>query len=474
LLAGGGTDNDDAMRWFLQRADGGDIVVIRATGSDGYNSYLYSGLDVTVNSVTSIVIASRTAANEQEVYDAMVKAEALFIAGGNQWDYVNYWKNTLVEDAIHYLVNEKGVTIGGTSAGLAVLGEVAYTAENNTVWSSEALNDPYHFRVTLDNDFLHISFLEEVVTDSHYNRVQGDDMDRKGRHAAFMARMVTDWDMDAKGIGINEYTAVGVDENGIAMVFGNPDYEDFAYFLQVEGGPPEVCVSGTPLTWDQGGQALSVYKILGDNLGSNTFDLNDWQTGSGGEWQSWYVVEGVLFEAQAGGYFQLKFTIRHGITEAPIQGAKVELEGYPTQYSSASGVVVFMDVEGGSELDYSVSLDGYLSESGTISMDDQNMEQVVLLYPGSGTSVAEMEGSTEIRVFPNPVSDGFVYVDLPQELAARKLVILNALGIEVFSKEFFNNPPSSEQISISHLRKGIFFLRIETPDLVLTYRFLKL
>lgn len=133
-----------------------------------------------------------------------------------------------------------------------------------------------------------------------------------------------------------------------------------------------------------------------------------------------------------------------------------------------------MDVEGGSELDYSVSLDGYLSESGTISMDDQNMEQVVLLYPGSGTSVAEMEGSTEIRVFPNPVSDGFVYVDLPQELAARKLVILNALGIEVFSKEFFNNPPSSEQISISHLRKGIFFLRIETPDLVLTYRFLKL
>ncbi|MBW6498031.1 MAG: Type 1 glutamine amidotransferase-like domain-containing protein [Bacteroidales bacterium] len=148
LLAGGNTDNDDAMRWFLQRADGGDVVVVRATGSDGYNNYLYSSLNVPVNSVTTIVIPNRTAANNQEVYDAIIKAEALFIAGGNQWDYINYWKNTLVQNAIQYLIDEKGVTVGGTSAGLAVLGEVVYTAQNNTVWSTEALGNPYHFRVT--------------------------------------------------------------------------------------------------------------------------------------------------------------------------------------------------------------------------------------------------------------------------------------------------------------------------------------
>jgi hypothetical protein len=38
-LMGGATEDDNAMRWFLQRANGGDIVVLRASGSDGYNTY---------------------------------------------------------------------------------------------------------------------------------------------------------------------------------------------------------------------------------------------------------------------------------------------------------------------------------------------------------------------------------------------------------------------------------------------------
>lgn len=440
-------------------------MVIRASGSDGYNSYLFSGLEMQVNSVTSIVIASQAAANEQAVYDAMVKAEALFIAGGNQWDYVNYWKNTLVEDAIHYLVNEKGVTIGGTSAGLAVLGEVAYTAENNTVWSSEALNDPYHFRVTLDNDFLHIPFLEEVVTDSHYNRVQGDDMDRKGRHVAFMARMVTDWDMDANGIGINEYTAVGVDENGIARVFGNPAYEDYAYFLKIAGGSPEVCQTDTPLTWDQGGLALSVYKILGDDQGSNTFDLNDWQTGNGGEWQSWYVLEGVLFEAQAGGFYQLRFTIKHGITEAPVQGAKVELEGHQTQYSSATGVALFLDIEGGSELDFMVSHDGFLSEEGTVTVIDEHVEQIVLLYPGSDVGAHAIE-TLGLSAYPNPAVNGSFNINLPDYPGKAKLRIINALGVIILNQDLQPEGSGRIRVNTSHWPSGLYSIMLETSGSV--------
>ena len=30
--------------------------------------------------------------------------------------------------------------------------------------------------------------------------------------------------------------------------------------------------------------------------GINTFDLSDWQTGSGGVWENWYVSNGVLVE----------------------------------------------------------------------------------------------------------------------------------------------------------------------------------
>jgi predicted membrane GTPase involved in stress response len=34
VLAGGGGDNDQAMQWMLERADSGDVVVLRASGSD--------------------------------------------------------------------------------------------------------------------------------------------------------------------------------------------------------------------------------------------------------------------------------------------------------------------------------------------------------------------------------------------------------------------------------------------------------
>lgn len=299
VLAGGAGDNDDAMKWMLERADGGDVVVLRASGSDGYNNYFYSQLGVTVNSVTSIVIRSTEEANNEAVIEAVNNAEVVFIAGGNQWNYVDYWRDSALLDALNTLINEKKITIGGTSAGMAVLGEVVFTAENGTVWSSEALGDPYHWRVKLEKDFLDVPYMKTTVTDSHYNRIETDGNDRKGRHVAFMARMIADWDMPAGGIAANEYTAIAVDENGKAMVFGHPNYPDYGYFLKQHGGPPEVCEEGTPLTWKQAEQAIKVYKIKGDFEGSGWFDIDGWEEGEGGEWHYWYVDEGELFEADA-------------------------------------------------------------------------------------------------------------------------------------------------------------------------------
>ena len=34
VLMGGSSEDDNAMRWFLNRASGGDIVVLRTSGSD--------------------------------------------------------------------------------------------------------------------------------------------------------------------------------------------------------------------------------------------------------------------------------------------------------------------------------------------------------------------------------------------------------------------------------------------------------
>ena len=462
LLAGGASDNDDAMRWFLERADGGDIVVIRASGGDGYNNYLYSSLGVTVNSVTSIVISNTAEANNQDVYDAIINAEALFIAGGNQWNYINYWRNTLVQDALQYLIDEKQVSIGGTSAGLAVLGEVVYSAENGTVWSSEALGDPYHWRVTLVDDFLQVPFLENLVTDSHYNRVHDDGFDRKGRHVAFMARMATDWEMNARGIGVNEYTAVALEENGIARVFGNPAYDDYAYFLNSQGNVPERCEAEQSLVWNHGGEALKVFKILGNPEGNNSFDLNDWESGAGGQWEYWYVQNGILGFTAGDGSFQVRIEVLHGLHETPVQGARVELQDAGVLYTNNQGVVVYQGISPAEALHFQVSRDGYFTETGTLAVVNENVNRMVFIYPDDGTWVNPAEGLRPLSVFPNPAGPGILSVEIPDLDTPALVRVISTDGTIMHESTLPAGASQTLMLQTRSWARGVYLLRVES------------
>ena len=127
VLAGGGKDVDAAMKWMIDRSGGGDFVIIRASGSIGYNDYLYELGKL--NSVETLLINSREKAMEKETGKRIREAEALFIAGGDQWNYVNYWSNSEVSEAINYLIKEKKVAICCTSAGCAVLTQFIFDAK---------------------------------------------------------------------------------------------------------------------------------------------------------------------------------------------------------------------------------------------------------------------------------------------------------------------------------------------------------
>uniref|UniRef100_UPI004048EEE4 T9SS type A sorting domain-containing protein n=1 Tax=Gelidibacter sp. TaxID=2018083 RepID=UPI004048EEE4 len=298
-LMGGATESDPAMVWFLNKADGGDVVVLRASGSSGYNNYFYSELGVTINSVTTFVIHNAAGAIDPYVLQKVANAEAIWFAGGDQFNYINFFKNNAMEDALNVFINEKQGVIGGTSAGMAILGSAYFDAANGTVTNAQALSNPYHERVSLGyNDFLNIPYLEHVITDSHY-----DDPDRRARHSVFLARYTKDNDSRSFGIACNEYTAVCVEPNGRAYVYGEyPDYEEHAFFLQsncVSDFEPENCTAGSPLTWNRNTEAIKVYKVPGTITGQNYFDLSDWESGSGGEWQNWYVQNGT-FNATVG------------------------------------------------------------------------------------------------------------------------------------------------------------------------------
>ena len=297
VLMGGAGEDDNAMTWFLERVNGGDVVVIRTSGSDGYNNYLYSGLGIDVNSVETIVFNNASAATDPYVVQRLQQAEGIWMAGGNQATYVNFWQGTPVEDAINDLLNVRGGVVGGISAGMAVLGGSYFSALNGTVTTEQALANPFAANVTIGhNSFFNAPYLENVITDTHY-----DNPDRRGRHAAFLARRITDTASPAFGIACDEYGAVCIDGDGIARCFGEaPEFDDYVYFVRPAcdvPSEPNLCAPDQALDWNHGGQALKALRINATADGSQFLDLNDWLNHNGGDWFDWTVSNGVFNEA---------------------------------------------------------------------------------------------------------------------------------------------------------------------------------
>ena len=371
LLAGGGGDNDDAMRWLLQRAAGGDVVVLRASGSDGYNDYLFSELNVPVNSVTTLLFNGAYTDADSSYAQQIREAEAVFLAGGDQRDYVDYWRGTPIETAINYLLTEKRAAVGGTSAGMAILGQLYYAPTGGSVNSDEALANPYidflENGLATTPDFLQTPFLENTITDTHWA-----DRDREGRTVAFLARLSAAQNTRTYAITCNEYTAVGIDSLGIARVFGEtPQYPDYAHFLAVNCQDeylPETLASGTPLHWQRGGAAVKVYRVGGTPSGNHTFNLNTWTDGTGGSWQNWSVVNGTL-ETSTIATSDCAETLT--AEETPPPGANLRV--YPNPVKAAFHIVF-----PNSELNWTL----YDALGGTVRSGTQSLVDVALLPPG--------------------------------------------------------------------------------------------
>src|SRR5580700_2985842 len=266
-MMGGGSDLDEAFRWLCNKGNGGDFLILRARGDDDYNSYV-NGL-CKANSVATLIIPDRTAAEDPAVANIIGKAEVVFVAGGDQANYIRGWKGTLVENAINDDI-AAGKPIGGTSAGLAVLGEFVYGAmgdkpDDKDLASGDVLANPYFERVTLVRDFLKVPRLENLITDSHFAK-----RDRMGRTLVFLARIMKDrWSSSPQEVAIDEKSAVLVEADGKANVVGTGKG---AYFLRPTK-TPEVCEKDVPLTFHD----ISVYRVKA----GGHFDFVSW-AGDGG------------------------------------------------------------------------------------------------------------------------------------------------------------------------------------------------
>jgi cyanophycinase len=266
-MMGGGSDLDEAFRWLCQKVNGGDFLILRATGDDDYNPWVTKLCHL--NSVATLIIPNREAANDPAVATIISQAEAVFIAGGDQSNYIRGWQDTPVETAINAAI-AAGKPIGGTSAGLAVLGEFVYAClkdkpDDKDLASTDVLPNPYFDRVTLVRNFLKIPHLENLITDSHFAK-----RDRLGRSLGFLARIMQDgWSTTPREIAIDEKSAVLVEPDGKAKVVGTGKG---AYFMRPTHAP-ELCKKDEPLTF----RNIEVIRVQS----GGTFDLDKWTSNTG-------------------------------------------------------------------------------------------------------------------------------------------------------------------------------------------------
>ncbi|HEY7855690.1 MAG TPA: cyanophycinase [Terriglobales bacterium] len=237
-LIGGGPDIDEAFRWMCQLSSHGDFLILRASGTDAYNSYV-AKLCPDENSVATLLLPSREAALDPAAARDIDTAAALFIAGGDQSNYVNFWAGTPVQRALNAAI-ARGVPIGGTSAGLALLGEYGYSAQNDRpngpdLTGAAALANPFDPQIVIERGFVHIPTLRGVIFDTHFHT-----RNRMGRLLAFLAR-----NPHIRGIGVDQQTALLMTPDGVSRVAGIGSVYLLSPVAKQKG---TICQPGSPLT----------------------------------------------------------------------------------------------------------------------------------------------------------------------------------------------------------------------------------
>lgn len=229
--------------WFLDRVDGGDILVLTADNEpcDIYNKFFYSQVanSTRPNSVTTACFTSRNGSFSKKLQRLLNNAAGVFLTGGDQAKYYEFWRHSPVSETI-----SNGILLGGSSAGLAVQGRFAFAALHGSLSSEDALKYPTDESVTVVTDFLTVDkpWMRHVLTDTHFLQ-----RDRMGRLMVFLARVrASNASEDVVGFGISEHTSVLVDdESGTATFVGDGP----AYVLVTSNSTTPLVEEGSPLRW---------------------------------------------------------------------------------------------------------------------------------------------------------------------------------------------------------------------------------
>ena len=217
MLVGGGAEDigdwsDTPYRWAVNQANNKRVAVVGFSEASNWLPDYFVGLGA--RQAKNFTINSNIQANDKATYDSLMSYDLLFFRGGDQSNYYNTYKGTLVQRALQDKFRAGGV-LAGTSAGMAILSEIIYTANAESIFPDEALRNPMDAKITMANDFLP-ELLKGHIVDTHFI-----ERGRFARLVAFMANwFLRNGKAQTVGIGVDDKTAFCIDQNALGTAYG--------------------------------------------------------------------------------------------------------------------------------------------------------------------------------------------------------------------------------------------------------------
>lgn len=203
----GGAEDKEGRAEILRRftnLSGGPaarIVILPTASQLESTGRRYEGIfsDLGVKSAIALPYREREDADRPDWLATLEEATGVFLTGGNQLRISTVLGGTIVAKTIRRL-NARGVTVGGTSAGAAILSEhmIAYGSEGAT---------PRAAMATLAPGF---GMTNRVIIDQHFRQ-----RDRLGRLLTALA-----YNPFAIGLGLDEDTAAFISPDDVVQVLG--------------------------------------------------------------------------------------------------------------------------------------------------------------------------------------------------------------------------------------------------------------
>ncbi len=215
LLVGGGAEDDNGWsdapyQWGVDKTQNKRVAIIGYSDTTTWlkDYFVFLG----ANHAQNFLINNPTIADDQQTYNDLITFDMIFMRGGDQQDYYETYLGTKTQDALQEVYDNGGV-LGGTSAGMALLGDVAFTAQQGTVYPDEAVQNPRIEYITLEDDYLFT--IDGWIFDTHFI-----ERGRLGRLAAFMENWYIKTGETIKGIGVDDQTAICIYKDSAAYVYG--------------------------------------------------------------------------------------------------------------------------------------------------------------------------------------------------------------------------------------------------------------